>query len=207
GRTEGQVDEQVLENFSSRYLDAQPNAGVPSTAMAEFAKCIPDFAPEGMAVDPAGILAADMVTAPAHTYDSAGDTQLTFASSWSNSVDTPGDMRLFVNRPNGDLVAPTNPVDNIRRPDYHNIFERVPEPGTWRFQVGREKTRIVNGFTSNAFVNSNDAVSVVRRQLQHLCPEGCNSALYFEDGRMGSEPSVYAAALSAEQGAGLITSV
>lgn len=207
GRTAGQVDERLLETFSTRYLDSQPNGSVPTTSAAEFAKCIPDLAPEGIAIDPSGILPRGSVSAPAFTYESAGDTGLTFVSSWSNSAETEGDMRLFVNAPNGALVRASG-ADTSLRVDYHNQFVGAPATGSWRFQVGRDVTRVVNAFTSDAFVDGDAGVQLARRQLHRLCPEGCANVLYFEDGRVSSaNDSIYAEALAAEQATGLIGSV
>ena len=207
GRLEGQVDETILENFSSQYLDAQPNNEHLATAMASFTKCASIVNSMNIATDPNGILEEDMVAAPAYTYTSAGDTKLSFLSSWSATTDTDGDMRLLVTQPNGDLLVTTEPKDRSITKDWNIQRDRAPEEGTWRFQVMRDNTRIVNGFTSDAFVDHDAGVALIRRQLHRLCPEGCDSVLYYEDGRASSADSVYEDALAAEQETGLITDV
>src|SRR3989442_12754315 len=46
-------------------------------------------------------------------------------------------------------------------------------------------------------------MTLVRREIQRLCPEGCGKVLYFENGRM-RERSAYEDALKAEVAAGLL---
>lgn len=206
-RAKGEVDEKVLENFSTQYIDAQSNDTVLATSMASFTKCASFVNGSQIATDPDGILAADRVSAPAYTYSSAGDSKLTFLASWSTTVDRIGDVRLLVNKPNGDLLVPTGAANSSFGKDWHIQRDRAPASGTWRFQVVRDNTRIVNGFTSDAFSDYEHGVEIVRRQIQRMCPTGCANVLYFEDGRVGTSPSVYAGALAAEVSTGLVSSV
>ena len=62
-------------------------------------------------------------------------------------------MRLLVNKPNGALLVPTGASDLSFGKDWHIQRDRAPANGVWRFQVMRDNTRIVNGFTSDAFAD------------------------------------------------------
>lgn len=207
GRVPGAVDGNILQTFSDAYLDATSSAFDPQTAIGDFAKCLVQLSGLSPAKDPSGILRADQVAAAPETYASAGDKRLTFIANWSSPVTQPGDMRILVNQPNGDLLVPA-PRFGALRPGHHVQRVEAPATGTWRTQIVRANTRIVNGFTTDSIVDTSRGVGLVRREIQRLCPDGCNKVLYFEDGRVNpSSHSVYADALQAEVGTHLVNTV
>ena len=168
-----------------------------------FVKCFGLLSDEFVGLDPKGSLAAGDPTSQPVLYTSLDDHKLTFASGWNKSV-TPGDVKILVTTPSGDLVQSTDPA--VEASDKRKwSFMRIPLPfhgesnGTWRAQLIRPHRVFVNGFTTDSFAVPAQGVTLVRRQIQRLCPDGCgNSVLYFEDLTIGGN-SVYQAALAAEQ--------
>src|SRR5205814_10484610 len=63
----------------------------------------------------------------------------------------------------------------------------------------------VNAFTTDSLATS-VSVPLIRREIQRICPAGCDKVLYFEDGHKGAQSS-YALAIQAEQASGLLTNV
>jgi hypothetical protein len=174
-----------------------------------FTLCFGQLSSEFLALDPAGNLGTgDPASAPI-TYASSGDTTLTFIGSWQNAVQ-PGDLQILISSPSGALVSLGDPtVESSLRSE--RAFVRISLPyrgeagGTWRAHLIRPHRTFVNAFTTDGFAAPADGVTLVRREIQRLCPEGCGSVLLFEDGRIGSR-SAYQDALDAEVGAGGVVS-
>jgi hypothetical protein len=143
------------------------------------------------------------------SYESCGDHKLTFASGWRTPV-TPGDLRLLVNAPNGDLVTRAAAAQASTEATWD--FARMSLPyngsaeGSWRAQLVRPHRTFVNGFLPDSFADPGEGVRLVRRQIQRLCPGGCGDVLLFESGLL-SPNSAYRAALDAELAAGLVGAV
>ncbi len=172
-----------------------------------FVKCLGQISDEFVGLDPKGTMPSrQRASDPVNYTGACGDERITFVSGW-NEDDR---IHIMVNAPNGDLV----PIRDSSVEFSHRLkwsFIRLPLPyrgqqaGAWRAQLVRSHQNYINGFTTDSLPNS-IAVPLVRRQIQRLCPGGCGSALYFEDGRVGPR-SAYEDALSAEQVGGLLRSV
>jgi hypothetical protein len=175
-----------------------------------FAKCFGQLTDEFLGLDPRGTLPSDRGATEIVEYTSCGDQQVTFVSGWKEAV-AKGELRLLVNAPSGDLVraVPGASVESTTERTWD--FARVLLPyrgsaqGTWQAQLVRPHRQFVNGFTTDGFVRFDDGVSLVRRQIQRLCPDGCASVLYFEHKALG--PSVYEKALELERAAGIVGAI
>jgi hypothetical protein len=176
-----------------------------------FVKCFGILSDETNAIDPEGTMAAGELATEVVEYTSCGDGKLTFVGGWNVPAE-PGDLRILVTAPSGDLVRSAAPtVEGSLKPEWS--FQRVRLPhggddtGTWRAQLIRRHHRFVNAFTTDSFVDlEGQGVPLVRRQIQRLCPDGCPTVLYFEDGRLGPQ-SAYELAIAAESAAGVLGSV
>jgi len=78
--------------------------------------------------------------------------------------------------------------------------------GTWRGQIIRRHHQYVNGFTTDAFADPKEGITLIRREIHRLCPQGCKRVLYFEEGRR-SPDSVYRDALQLEKQSGAVALV
>jgi hypothetical protein len=179
------------------------------TAMLEtFAACAGDLLATAPGSDPKGIMDDDNLAAAADHYDTCGDQQLMFVGGWGERGVNGDEMHLLVNDPDGNLVRPN--VDGATGlHDARFSVTRVDDPqfGTWRTQIIRHHTRYVNGFTPDAFADiKGQGLPLVRRQIQRLCPNGCDSVLHYEE-TPSSADSVYDLALEVEKKAGLVRSV
>ena len=175
-----------------------------------FTKAFGKLTDEFLLIDPEGTLASGDAASEPVEYTSCGDQKLTFASGWQTPA-APGELRLLVTSPAGDLITRGAPgIEASREPTWE--FARVPLPfrganeGTWRAQLIRPHRTIVNGFTPDSFVDPDAGLLLVRRQIQRLCPDGCKRVLYFESKRLG-RVSVYERAVQAEETAGLLGGV
>ena len=174
-----------------------------------FVKCFGQLTDEFLALDPTGFLAAtDPVSTP-FEYGSCWDQQMTFVSGWKTDIE-PGELRLLVNSPAGDLVLAADPA--VRRSTQETWdFLRIRQPyrgeasGTWRAQLVRPHRSFVNGFATDSFVSPREGIELVRTQIQRLCPNGCKRVLYFEDETLGE--SAYRGALDLESAAGLLGAI
>lgn len=173
-----------------------------------FAKAFGDLSSEFLMLDPQGLLAATDAASEPVQHTTCGDAVLTFASGWQTPVDR-GELRLLVNTPAGHLLRAT---DSGVEASTERLwaFARSPvaagtaaPPGTWRAQLVRPHQVFVNGFPPDSYALPDQGLTVTRRQLQRLCPDGCRRALYFEQGRVGPR-SAFEEALEAERAAGLI---
>ncbi len=175
-----------------------------------FAKAFGKLTDEFLLVDPEGALLASEAASDPVEYNSCFDSKLTFAAGWQIPTN-PGQLRLLVNGPNGDLITRTAPrVENSNASNWE--FDRITLPfrgtssGTWRAQLVRPHRAFVNGFAPDSLAEPAAGVTVVRREIQRLCSDGCKSVLYFESKRLGPG-SVYEQALKEERSAGLIAQV
>ena len=174
-----------------------------------FVKCFGQLSSEFVGIDPKGSMPADEYATVPTTYDTCDDERLTFIGGWNSPDST---IRVMVNTPSGMLVR-RSPADLQIESSAQGTwgFTRVPLPfrgeqgGAWKAQIIRQHNSYVNGFTTDALPND-VAVSMVRKQIQRICPDGCASVLYFEDGHLGTR-SAYEDALAAEQASGLLPSV
>jgi len=187
------------------------NPGGPGDDLKHFfTKAFGRLTDEFLLIDPEGTLAANDAASTLVEYTSCGDQKLTFASGWHTPA-TPGELRLQVTSPAGDLITRGTPGIEASREETWE-FARVPLPfrganeGTWRAQLVRPHRVIVNGFTPDSFVDPDAGELLVRRQIHRLCPDGCKRVVYFESKRRGPD-SVYERAVKAEQAAGLLGSV
>ena len=116
-------------------------------------------------------------------------------------------LNLLVNAPDGSPWVPSAGAGEMSKEALWS-FNRVPLPyqgqsqGTWQMQLVRPQRSFVNGFTSDAFLDADRGVEVVRREIQRLCPvrssgeRTCAKVLYYEDVTLGD--SVYELALGKE---------
>jgi hypothetical protein len=198
----------VAERQGGIYLQ-NPNA--PGTDLKDFfVKAFANLSSEFLLLDPKGTLpAAAAATAPVE-YNGCSDAMLTFTSGWHQSV-APGDLKLLVTTPAGDLVRGADPGVEASRQRLWD-FSRVRLPyrgavsGTWRAQLVRPHSAYVNGFAPDVFADPDEGTALVRREIQRLCPEGCKNVLLFEAGLRGPQ-SAYRDAVDAEKAAGLLGSV
>jgi outer membrane protein assembly factor BamB len=171
-----------------------------------FVKCFGELSDEFVGLDPKGTLERHQFATEPAVYSSCGDDKLTFVGGWNTAV-AAKDLRILVNAPNGDLVAADDPSVEASFQDKWSFLRlelpyRTQAGGGWRSQLIRRHRSYVNGFTTDSLPTTT-GVSLVRRQIQRLCPDGCDTILYFEDGRLGAASS-YDLALTAEEQAGLI---
>jgi Ca2+-binding RTX toxin-like protein len=174
-----------------------------------FSKCAGALMDQPAAVDPVGVLPRAQLAAAAETYSPCGDQELLFTGGWGRGVQR-DELHLLVNDPAGDLVVPGRRDD--ARGSAQGTFQvtRVtgPQSGEWRSQVVRHHNRYVNGFAPTAFVDlQGQGVPLVRRQIQRLCPTGCDRVLYYEESVAPASRSAYLGALTAESESGLLGSV
>lgn len=174
-----------------------------------YAKCFGQLSNEFVGLDPSGVLAPDQPASETVEYTACGDSKLTFVAGWKKDVQ-PGDLRLLVTAPSGDLVSAADPaVDSSTQATWD--FDRVRLPyrgsaaGAWRARLIRPHRTIVNGFASDVFADFEQGVLLVRDEIHRLCPTGCERTLYFEDETLGD--SAYRKALAIEQDAGLLGEV
>jgi hypothetical protein len=171
-----------------------------------FVKAFGTVSGEIVMLDPEGILPAGAPATQVIEHRACADTTLTFATGWDETV-TPGELRLLVTSPAGDLVLPNVPrVEASDERLWSHV--RVPMPyrgatsGTWQAQLIRPHQVIVNGFAPTAFEDAKAGAALVRRQIQRLCPDGCERVLHYEHGFTGD--SSYTIALEQEAEAGLL---
>jgi hypothetical protein len=172
-----------------------------------FVKCFGQLSNEFVGIDPKGTMTADEFSTAPVPYDNCDDERLTFVGGWNR----PGSgIRLLVNAPSGALVRPGDPAIESSARDTWG-FVRAPLPlhgeraGRWTAQLIRQHDSYVNGFTTDS-LPPDVAVPLVRKQIQRICVTGCDSVLYFEDGRLGPRSS-YEDALAAELATGLIGTI
>ncbi len=140
-----------------------------------FAKCFGQLSDEFLGLDPKGTLAADQGATEIVEYTSCGDQRVTFVSGWKEPV-AKGDLRLLVSSPAGDMVLAGGLVETTTEPTWD--YARVGLPyrgaaqGTWRAQLVRPHRQFVNGFTTDAFVDFDAGVALVRRELPAPLPRG-----------------------------------
>jgi hypothetical protein len=173
-----------------------------------FAKCFGQLTDEFLGLDPKGVLPAGQPASEAIEYTSCGDGKLTFVGGWKTPVDK-GDLRLLIHAPNGDLVRPGAGIETSTKPTWDLARLRLPfgsaASGTWQAHLVRPHRTFVNGFATDAVADVKGGVSLVRREIQRLCPEGCKRVLYYEDKTLGT--SVYEGAIQAELATGLLADV
>jgi hypothetical protein len=175
-----------------------------------FVKAMGNISGELVAVDPEGKLASGEPATPAVEYESCGDSSLTFTGTWDQAVD-PGDLRLLVTSPKGDLVLGSLPtVESSRERLWSHARVRLPYdgagPGTWRAELVRPHRAFVDGFAPTAFASLSEGVQIVREQIHRLCPQGCKRVLYYEE-RVPAGDSTYEAALEIERDRHLLADV
>ena len=207
GSLNGDLLTLIAERQGGIYMQSPNAAG--SDLKDYFAKAFGTLTSDFVAVDPKGTLAAGDAASDPTLYNSCSDAMITFASGWNRDV-KPGDLRLLVNSPSGDLVRGTLPaVRTSNERVWANARVRLPyrsaSAGTWRAQLVRPHFAFVNGFAPDAFADLRDGVTLVRREIQRLCPDGCSRVLFFESGLRGK--SAYAEAVAREREAGLLGAV
>ena len=175
-----------------------------------FVKAMGNISGELVAIDPEGKLGAAEAATPAVTYESCGDSSLTFGGTWDKAVD-PGDLRLLVTSPKGDLVRGSLPaVEASRERLWSHARVRLPYdgagPGVWRAELIRPHRVFVDGFAPTAFARLAEGTQIVREQIHRLCPQGCKRALYYEEGVPAGD-SAYEAALKIEHARRLVADV
>ena len=174
-----------------------------------FTKCFAQLTDEFIGLDPTGTLLASQSATPIIPYTSCDDERITFTSGWQRSSLAGDHLQLLVKSPLGDawVVAP-GWGEASTQPAW--AFKRAPLPylgqdqGTWTMQMLRPQLHFVNGFASDAFADLDQGVTLVRRQIQRLCPvaadgtQSCANVLLFENSVKGE--SAYLAALTKEKG-------
>jgi hypothetical protein len=208
GSLNGDLLTLVAERQGGIYMQ---NPNMPGDDLKDFfVKAFGNLTDEFLLFDPRGFLAASDPVSDPIEYTSCGDTKLTFASGWKTPV-APGELRLLINAPSGDLVRASDPrvqASTEETWDYARIVlpYNGESSGTWRAHLVRRHQLYMNGFTPDSFSAPDEGIAIVRRQIQRLCPDGCRSTLYYEAGRLG-DTSAYEKALSLEQDAGLLGEV
>jgi hypothetical protein len=199
----------VAERQGGIYLQ-NPNA--PGDDLKDFfAKAFANLSSEFLMLDPKGTLAPDAAASETVEYNGCSDSMLTFTSGWHQPI-PPGDLKLLVTTPSGDLVRAGDPGIEASRQGLWD-FSRIRLPyrgavsGTWRAQLVRPHSAYVNGFAPDAFADPDEGTALVRREIHRLCPEGCKRVLLFESALLRSGASAYRAAVKAEKDAGLLGSV
>jgi Mg-chelatase subunit ChlD len=199
----------VAEQQGGVYMH-NPDA-VPGQQLQDFfAKAFGELTDEFLQQDPRGFLLGDDPVSPPIEHTVCDSSKLTFASGW-RTPEPIGDLRLQVTTPDGDLVQHGDP-EIEGGPDATWDFTRARFPylgqdtGTWRAHLIRPHELYVNGFAPDSFADMDVGTALVRRQIQRLCPDGCNDVLYFEIGTKGPD-SAYDLALQAELGSGLLGSL
>ncbi len=161
-------------------------------------------------VDPRGTLAANDLVSPPIEYTSCADeAKITFTSGWHDRI-APGDLRLVVNRPDGDLVRAGQPEVQASTAALW-AYQRIEGPGaaglgTWRGHLIRPHHQYYNGFAPDAFAKPAEGEAIVRREIQRLCPDGCKRVLLYERG-VDPDRSAYRAAVKRELETGLLGDV
>jgi MYXO-CTERM domain-containing protein len=175
-----------------------------------FAKCFGLVSTDAEALDPGGFMGAVKMSSDPVTFDLCTETQAAVLSGWDIGL-APGDMRLLVTAPSGNLVR-IDQAPALQSLKSTWTYGRFPLPhkgeqaGRWRAELIRPHSAVVNSFTTDSLPEA-VGVTTVRRELHRMCPQqGCSSVLYFEDGFLGASSS-YEAALDAEQATGFIGSV
>lgn len=206
GSLNGDLLTLLAERQGGIYLH-DPN--LPDTDLKDYyTKAFGQLTDEFLLIDPRGLLTVTKAATPPVEYPTCGDRRLTFASGWQTAV-AAGQMRLLVNTPAGNLVqGPAAGVETSLEDTWE--FDRIDLPhlgenaGTWRAQLVRPHRVYVNGFAPDALAGADAAagVTLVRRQIQRLCPEGCARVLYYEAGRLGT--SAYRSAIDREIATGLL---
>ena len=171
-----------------------------------FVDCFADIFDTFVGMDPVQALEPGEAATPPMDYTVLGDRELVAVLSWSEAV-APGQMRLRVATPSGRVVGLAEPgVQSKMDALWHVVRVALPlageGDGVWTVQAVRGPRFFANGFTGDAFVDPDQGIELVRRQLRELCPAGCDRVLYFED-EMAMGPgmsfedhnSVYAQAL------------
>jgi hypothetical protein len=212
----GSLNGDLLTLFAERQggIYMQSPAAGPDGAWIDlkdfYAKCFGQLTDEFLGLDPKGVLEVHQAASEPVEYTSCGDGKITVVSGWKEPV-APGELRLVVTAPSGDVVLAAAPeVDASTEPTWD--FDRIRLPyrgsasGTWRAQLVRPHRAFVNGFASDAFASLDEGTALVRRQIQRLCPEGaCRRVLLFEDVVRGD--SAYRKALALEEAAGLVGTI
>jgi hypothetical protein len=175
-----------------------------------FTKAFGEVTDEFTHIDPTGTIAATDAASDPVEYSSCGDSKLTFASGWLEPV-AAGSLRLQVHAPNGALVlrnAAGVEASRDRTWDFARLKlpQAAPVSGKWKAQLIRPHRVYVNGFVPDAFADPREAIVLVRREIQRLCPDGCKRTLLFESGRRGSI-SAYEKAVAEERSTGLLAGV
>lgn len=156
--------------------------------------------------DPKGTLAANDLATPVVEHTVCGaDGKITYTSGWQDRV-SPGELRLLVENPDGSLVTAADALQASTEDLW--AFERIatPDRGTWRGNLIRPHLQFYNGFAPDAFARPEDGVTIVRREIHRLCPEGCKRVLLFESG-VDPDRSAYRAAVEKELATGLLGAV
>lgn len=184
------------------------NPGAPGDDLKKFyTMAFGQLTDEFLAVDPSGTLASADLVSPPVEYTSCGrDGKITYTSGWDQEV-TAGDLRLVVERPDGSLLQP--PPDALQEGiEGLWAYQRIgaPDTGTWRGHLIRPHQQFFNGFAPDAFVELDDGVTIVLREIHRLCPQGCEQVLLYENG-VDAEASAYQVALQRELATGLLGSV
>lgn len=208
GSLNGDLLTLLAERQGGIYLQ---NPDSPTDDLKEFfVKAFGMVSDEIVLIDPRGVLGATQAASDPVEYSSCGDGKLTFTTGWRQGV-APGELRLLVTTPAGDLVRSGDPEVEASTEALYSFFRvRLPyrgqSGGPWRSQLIRPNQFFVNGFTPDSFVDTEGGVALVRREIQRLCPDGCRRVLSFERGRRGNH-SAYDLALERETASRLLGQV
>lgn len=174
-----------------------------------FVKAMGQVSGESVQIDPQGSLSATSPASDIVEYQSCGDPSLTITGGWDKAV-APGELRLLVTAPNGDLVVRGQPaVEHSAERLWSHTRVRMPfhgaTSGPWRTQLIRPHLVIVNAFSPLAFVDVKAGTELIRNEIHRLCPSGCRRVLHFEATPAGQ--SVYESALKTELQTGLVGNI
>ncbi len=201
----------LAEDFGGVFLTDQDYSESPILLEKFFVDSFGQIYDDVLSEDPILILPAGKAATASTCVDVCGsDERLTIVLGRDRQQSS-CDLRLVVETPSGKLVDLNDPaIEQSHDRSWH--FVRIPLPyrgegaGRWCATGVRPQRIFTHGFTTDAYANFSEGVSLVRREIHRLFPYGVANALYYEDGSI-TGTSAYATALQAELAAGTIQSV
>jgi hypothetical protein len=165
---------------------------------------------EALSADPiATLLPLQVSTGPILTQICGTDSRLTYVlgRQWGGGFAS-CDLSLVVSTPAGNLVDLDDPaVERGHGESWDFVRIRLPyhgeSTGPWTAYGVRPQKIFTHGFTTDAFVDLNQGVTLVRNEIHRLFPRGVTRCLYYEDGSRTGQ-SAYRTALQRELASGAI---
>jgi hypothetical protein len=171
-----------------------------------FVFCFANIFDAPVAEDPIDTLPAGQLISSPTIHRAFLDEKIVFVLGWTNPSPL-GTLQLAITTPFGNVVDLGAPgVESKFGPTWHIVRFKLPfngeGDGNWTAHAIRPIRTYVNGFSSRAFADFEQGVTLVRNELATLCASGCRNILYFEDTTNHTESvdfrdrrSIYASAL------------